>query len=204
MLAADRGKVAKYDPTANVVTFYSVGDRELKFERALRVKATLMPLLNTAKPLSKPKEKVKPKHIVHGLWAVPPHDLVDVVKPDSMGRWNANSLTYDPLVIIIGTPIAVLRNEYLVPNDPTHQYCVYLIGVEQYLKDDTGLYLPVLKYNYDEGYLQGGMELGGNPLLEFGERYLLFLKPIMPGFVTYSDFRRKEKEAIKCLDRQDF
>ncbi len=176
-------KVVKYDPTANVVVLYSIGNRELKFERALEVKKELTPLFKAAEPLSKPKEKVKPKHVIRGMVGGGPFDLTDLVRPDSMLRWNAQLLSYDPLLIVIGTPIAVLRNEYLSPDG--EQYCVYLIGIEHYIKDDTGLYLPILKYNHNGGYLNGGVELEVDPLLQFGERYLLFLKPVIPGFVTY-------------------
>jgi hypothetical protein len=159
----------QYDPDARLLVGQSLTNKRLERQDIVRLTKRLEDILMTAQPPTKPAVRIKPARTGQAQRMSLPFDLIELVEQSPL--------------IFIGTPVMVHRNDYMVPDgyqgqgDPTRQVTVYIILVERYLKDDTGLTLPVVLHRHFGGYLDGGYVLHGDPLLEIGQRYLLFLRP---------------------------
>jgi hypothetical protein len=159
----------QYDPDLRLLVGHSLTNKRLEQRSTVRLTKRLEDILTTAQPPTKPALRLKPARTGQAQWMSLPFNFIELVEQSPL--------------ILIGTPVMVHRNDYMVPDgyqgpgDPTHQVIVYIILVERYLKDDTGLTLPVVLHRHFGGYLDGGYVLHGDPLLEIGQRYLLFLRP---------------------------
>lgn len=159
-------RLAKYDAQADVMTFYSAGE-EAKPELTMSLTHSFTDLLAGAKLPEQPTGAFKPKFTGYALWPG---------LPDSLVRAVAESP-----VILIGKPVDLFRADFFDPDNKKSlaQYTVYLIEVERYLKDDTGQFMPLVKYWDYGGLLGGGFQFGEEvPLSQYNQRYLLFLEPV--------------------------
>lgn len=134
----------------------------------IRLGSSINQLFADAKP-TKPRKGFKPK-VKTRVQLLPPPTLEEVVTKSSL--------------IIIGIPIDIIANEYERPGGP-NQHTVYAIFVERYLKDETGLNMPVVFLSHYGGYLGEGDQWPHDPLPTIGSRYLFFLVVPWSPYVSY-------------------
>lgn len=157
----------KVDSHRGTMVIYTPGKTN---KLVIRLASSINQLLAGAQPMKPCK---KPKLKVEGRGGLlPPPTLEEVVNRASL--------------ILIGIPIDIIANEYEIPGRP-HQHTVYAILVERYLKDETGLNLPVVLLNHYEGYLGGGHQWFHHLLPEIDSRYLFFLTIPRSPLVSYWD-----------------
>jgi hypothetical protein len=156
-------RLARYDTQKDLMTFYHPTKNELERDVTIHLNDSLRRLISRVSFPKKSSKKFVPKHMGKGMMMVsPPLNLVDLVNSS--------------LIILIGHVVDVDRNFYVTPNDLMNQRTTYIVAVERYLKDDTGLYLPVVGYIQQGGFLGGGFFFEGDAPVEVGERYLLSLR----------------------------
>jgi hypothetical protein len=153
----------QYDPETQMIVAYCPVNNRLEKWGAFRLSESIESTLLKIAVTSRVPDKFKPSRTAKVEWSPLPYNLDELIKRSSL--------------VLIGTPVSILRNNYREPNDPLWQVTVYAVVVERYLKDQTGLFLPVIKHYQNGGRLGGGRAREGDPLLEIGQRYLLFLEP---------------------------
>jgi hypothetical protein len=171
--------LAKYDAGKRIMAVYnfaSAQQKELKLVAAVKLAHLLQEILAAARPVSQPKITSRSSDGGSADIPVPP-PLKTAVQESSL--------------ILLGTPVATLDDRYN-PEFPNY-YKVYLIGVEQYLKDTTGLDLPIVVLNHpNRSY---------DPFPQFGKLYLFFLvTPIMDSVIIDG----KQRKVIKVFESGEY
>jgi hypothetical protein len=172
-------RLGRYDANRSVFAIYAVQQNELKLTTVVRLTHPLTDILKGAKLSSQPQEKSYSLRESYSLLPTSP-SLEKVVQKS-------------PLVLL-GTPVATLDNRY-DPEVPS-RYKVYLIGVEQYLKDETGLDLPIVVLNHPN--------YPHDPLPQFGKLYLFFLTPPRGNSITVYGTDGRPKKITKIFEPGEY
>jgi len=159
---------ARFNSQDSIMAIETLGREGVKLELILRLTNSISPPLAKARP-RKPPKNFRPRESMAQL--PPPPPLERVVRESS--------------IILIGTPIDIIANEYEVPGGP-EQHTVYALQVERYLKDETGLNSPIVLLTHYGGYLGDGEQWAHDPLPQIGARYIFFLVKPFHEFVWYT------------------
>lgn len=109
----------------------------------------------------------KPIHRGHASWIGLPGNLDKAVKKSP--------------IICIGRPVDLVRIDFMdLASESLSQYTVYLIQVEQYLKDETQRHSPTIKFWEWGGLLGGGWEMNLATILRYNQQHIFFLEPVGP------------------------
>jgi hypothetical protein len=175
--------LAKYDVSEGIIAIYTVHQNQLLPAGALKLTHSLQTFFASAKPMSQSQAKTvsRPSPLASSDIISSSPQLGEVVQRSPL--------------ILIGTPVATLDDRY----DPAmpRRYTVYLIGVETYLKDATGLDLPIVVLNHVNHH---GPH---DPPPQFGELYLFFLTPPRgDSIVLYS--KTEKPQVIKIFEPGEY
>jgi hypothetical protein len=174
--------LAKYNIEKGIVAVYAVQQNELKPAAAVKLTRPLQDILASAKRLSQPKEglNLSAGNVPPAQLRLPPR-LEQVVKQSTL--------------ILLGTPVAVLDDRY--DSEAPERYKVYLIGVEQYLKNAVMFDLPIVALNHRTQPV--------DPHPQFGKQYLFFLKPPRSDVIVIgSSVRGGTRRVIKIYEPGEF